>query len=196
MNTPTALPQPLHLSDAARARLVIIDVQEKLAAAMPAKVLNRVLQNARLLTAAAARLGVPVLATEQYPKGLGSTLAELRQILPPDLVSVPKTRFSLAGVAAVEATLAADDTRNELVLLGMEAHVCILQTAFDFAGRGHTVRVVEDAICSRRLEDYQNALDRLRAGGVSVVTSESIVFEWLRDATHPAFREVQELLRR
>ncbi|HAZ60243.1 MAG TPA: hypothetical protein DCY89_01560 [Gammaproteobacteria bacterium] len=72
----------------------------------------------------------------------------------------------------------------------------MLQTAFDFAGRGHTVRVVEDAICSRRLEDYQNALERLRAAGVSVVTSESIVFEWLRDASHPAFRELQGLLRR
>lgn len=192
MNTLTTLP----LSDAARARLVIIDVQERLCAAMPAKVLNRVLQNAQLLTAAAAQLGVPVLVSEQYPKGLGSTLAELRERLPAGLVAVPKTRFSLAGVEAVEASLREDASRNELVLLGMEAHVCVLQTAFDFAGRGHTVRVVEDAICSRRLEDYQNALERLRAGGVSVVTSESIVFEWLRDATHPAFRHVQELLRR
>jgi len=194
MNTTTTV--PLHLSDAARAQLIVIDVQERLCAAMPAKVLSRVVQNARLLVTAAARLGVPLLVSEQYPTGLGGTLAELRDLLPAGFSPVAKTRFSLAGLEAVEASLASEDQRTELVLLGMEAHVCVLQTAFDFAGRGHTVRVVEDAICSRRLEDYQNALERLRAAGVSVVTSESIVFEWLRDASHPAFRELQGLLRR
>jgi nicotinamidase-related amidase len=187
---------PLHLSDAARARLIVVDIQEKLCAAMPVKVLNRVVQNARLLTAAARRLEVPILLSEQYPQGLGSTIADIRDHLPPGLLPVSKTRFSLAGVEPVEAALAADAQRPELVLLGMEAHVCVLQTAFDFAGRGFAVRVVEDAICSRRLEDYQNALERLRAGGVSVVTSESVVFEWLRDAAHPAFKDVQGLIRR
>jgi nicotinamidase-related amidase len=194
VNASTTLPR--HLSDAALARLVVIDVQERLCAAMPAKVLNRVVQNASLLTTAALRIGVPVIVSEQYPAGLGGTVTELRELLTPACAVITKTRFSLAGLDAFEAALGADPGRSELVLLGMEAHVCVLQTAFDLADRGHTVRIVEDAICSRRLEDYQNALERLRAAGLSVVTSESLVFEWLRDAAHPAFRELQGLLRR
>ena len=77
----------------------------------------------------------------------------------------------------------------------MEAHVCILQSALDLNAQGLDVFVVEDAICSRRLENYQNALDRLRQAGVRVVSAESVVFEWLGDANHPHFQAVQSLLR-
>ena len=82
-----------------------------------------------------------------------------------------------------------------MVLVGMEAHICILQTALDLAAAGFEVFVVEDAVCSRRLENYQNALDRLRDSGIAVVSAESIVFEWLADSKHPQFKAIQSMLR-
>lgn len=183
------------LSDAASAVLVVIDIQERLCGAMPGKVLNRVVQNTRMLLGAANRLGLPVIHTEQYPRGLGGTDPRILEVLPSGAVAIEKTRFSCAEVTEFEARIAALPDRRELIFTGMEAHVCVLQSAFDFSARGYTVRVVEDAICSRRLEDYQNALNRLRCHGVDVVTSESVAFEWLRDARHPEFKPISQLLR-
>ena len=85
--------------------------------------------------------------------------------------------------------------RRHVVLVGMEAHICVLQTALDLVATGAEVFVVEDAICSRRLENYQNALDRLRSSQVNIVSAESVVFEWLSDASHPAFKTIQGWLR-
>ena len=85
--------------------------------------------------------------------------------------------------------------RQQVVLAGMEAHICVLQTAQDLAATGAEVFVVEDAVCSRRLENYQNALERLRANRVHVVTAESVVFEWMGDSRHPHFKTVQRWLR-
>ncbi len=175
-------------------QLVVIDIQQRLGDAMPSKVLNRVLQNTSLLARSAALLGVPVLHTEQYPEGLGPTHQIVSSTLPATHQSFSKTTFSCAGAPgfmdAVRAT-----GRNRAVLVGMEAHVCVLQTAMDLASAGLRVYVVEDAICSRRLENYQNALDRLRGCGVAVVSAESVVFEWLRDSKHPNFKTIQAFLR-
>ena len=93
-----------------------------------------------------------------------------------------------------EAVLSAE-APHQVILVGMEAHICILQTALDLAAAGCAVFVVEDAICSRRLENYQNALERLRDQRISVVSAESVVFEWLGDAKHPHFKAIQTLLR-
>lgn len=178
----------------AESLLLVVDLQEKLGGAMPTKVLNRVLRNATLLLGAARVIDVPIVCTEQYPQGLGPTLAAVADTLPRDLSPVAKTSFSCAGDATCVAAIDGSG-RRQVILLGMEAHVCILQTALDLLAAGREVFVVEDAICSRRLENYQNALDRMRQAGVVVVSAESVAFEWLADASNPAFSSVQALLR-
>lgn len=184
-----------HKCRAGSSQLAIVDIQQRLGDAMPNKVLNRVLQNAVLLARAAGSLEVPVIHTEQYPEGLGPTHGMVADALPDRTQSLTKTCFSCMGLPAFEAALDAHDDRRQIVLVGMEAHICVLQTALDLAARDYEVFVVEDAICSRRLENYQNALDRLRALGIGIVSAESVVFEWLEHSKHPHFKSIQSLLR-
>lgn len=179
---------------ASQSVLVICDLQQGLGDAMPGKVLNRVLLNATLLARTAGLLELPVLHTEQFPQGLGSTHPTVAQALPSTTQSFSKTAFSCCDGAEFSGALDSLG-RRQVVLVGMEAHICVLQTAFDLRARGQEVFVVEDAICSRRLENYQNALDRLRQASVQVVSAESVVFEWLGNASHPHFKAIQTLLR-
>ncbi|MFT4564712.1 MAG: nicotinamidase-related amidase [Gammaproteobacteria bacterium] len=174
--------------------LLVIDVQENLGAAMPGKVLNRVVNNSALLARSAGLLDVPVFATEQYPRGLGPTINEISEALPASSSFFEKTVFSCANAEGFGAALQ-NSARQQVILVGMEAHVCVLQTAFDLLSDNHEVYVVEDAICSRRLENYQNALERMRQCGVHVVSAESVIFEWLADAKHQHFKAVQKMLR-
>jgi len=160
---------------------------------MPSKVLTRVVRNSALLASSSALLDVPVISTEQYPRGLGPTLEEVTAVLPSSTQCFEKTAFSCAGAEGFQSAL--DQLhRRQIVIVGMEAHVCVLQTAIDLSEAGLEVFVVEDAICSRRLENYQNSLERLRQCGVSIVSAESVVFEWLGDATHEHFKSIQALL--
>jgi len=175
--------------------LAVVDIQQRLGEAMPGKVLNRVLQNAALMARTADMLGIPVVVTEQYPEGLGTTHPLVAVSLPEGVHPVSKTTFSCLGNAEFRAAIEAREDRRQIVLVGMEAHICILQTALDLVAGGHEVFVVEDAICSRRLENYQNALDRMHRTGVNVVSAESVVFEWLGDSRHPHFKQVQSFLR-
>ncbi|WP_224390952.1 isochorismatase family protein [Pseudonocardia sp. ICBG1293] len=169
---------------AGNAVLLLVDLQERLVPAMHDG--ERVVARAARLAEAATLLEVPVLATEQAPDKLGPTVARLADVA--HLV-VPKTRFA-----------AADDVlfppgRAEVVVAGVEAHVCVLQTALELLADGRRVLVVADAVGSRSVEDEQLALQRLRTAGAGIVTSEMVLFEWLRDAAHPRFREVQQLLK-
>jgi nicotinamidase-related amidase len=173
------------LARAADSTLVVIDLQERLAAAMPAR--DPVVRATVLLLEAAARLGVPVMVTEQYPKGLGPTVSAVAEKIPAGSTRIEKTCFSAA--AALELP------RPQVVLAGMEAHVCVLQTAFELAAAGREVFVVADAVCSRTEANYSNALARLRAAGIAITNSESVIFEWLHDATHEQFRALSKLLR-
>jgi nicotinamidase-related amidase len=175
-------------------QLLIIDVQTKLGSVMPGKVLARVVQNTNLLLEAAKLLNVPVLATEQYPRGLGPLVAAVGEALAPATPRFEKTCFScVAAEGLLSAVRAAG--RRQLVLTGMEAHICVLQSAIELLDEGFKVFVIEDAICSRKLENYQNALVRLQQCGVFVVSAESVVFEWLRDAKHEHFKTIWALLR-
>jgi nicotinamidase-related amidase len=173
------------LARAADSSLVLIDIQERLAAAMPAR--DAVVRAAGILSEAAARLGIPVVATEQYPQGLGSTVAELAGKLPADAKRIEKTSFSACGALPLG--------RPQVILAGMEAHVCVLQTALELAAAGREVFVVSDAICSRTEANRANALARLEKSGVVVTNTESVLFEWLRDASHEQFRPISKLIR-
>jgi isochorismate hydrolase len=181
------------LCDSVRAQLLIVDIQEKLGSAMPNKVLNRVVENSALLLQAANALQIPVIASEQYPRGLGPTVQQVATHLPPNTGRIEKTAFSCVGADGFMELL--DRERRQVIIAGMEAHVCVIQTAMDLAARGFEPYVIEDAICSRRLENYQNALARMLRSNIPVVSAESVVFEWLRDASHPQFKTLSKLLR-
>ena len=182
------------LCRAEHSQLLIIDIQERLAAAMPKDVLKKVVHQNRILIEAAGLLEIPVLRTEQYPKGLGPTDARLLEVLPAQHSAFEKTCFSSCGATAFEEALLSN-ARKQIIITGMEAHVCVLQTAFELVQKQREVFVVADAVCSRYKFNYKNALQRLRQHGVSVTSTESVLFEWLRDASHPQFKAVTKLIR-
>lgn len=182
------------LCRAAASRLVVVDVQARLAAAMRPGDRARVLRVTGRLVRAAGLLGVPVHVTEQYPQGLGPTEPGLARHLPPGVEPVAKTGFSCCAEAAFREAVCAEP-RRQVVLTGMEAHVCVLQTALELQDLGLEVHVVEDAVCSRDPAHAANALARLRAEGVVVTNHESVLFEWLRDARHERFKAVSALLK-
>ena len=174
-----------------RACLLIVDVQEKLAPAMadPAAVIR----NAGILVQAAARLGIPVVVSEQYPQGLGPTVPELRALVP-DSARVAKLSFSCAGDPAVRQRV--EETRRPLIVIaGLEAHVCVLQSALGFRQAGHPIVVVADAVSSRAPANREAALNRLRENGIEVATTEMVVFEWLGQAGTPEFKELSRLIK-
>jgi len=173
------------LLTAAGAVLLLVDFQQRLVPAIHDG--GTVVARAVRLAEAAQVLDVPVCATEQYPAGLGPTVPELAAY-PQNVVE--KTRFS--GVA--DPTLLPPGAR-EIVVAGVEAHVCVLQTVAELLAGDHRVVVVADAVGSRDSADRDAGLERMRAHGAEVVTSEMVLFEWLRDSMHPRFREVQKLLR-
>lgn len=174
--------------------LVIIDIQTHLTAVMPAKVLARLQRNLGLLLNAAGLLNIPVLATEQYPQGLGNLEEDIVKMLPEGSGRYEKTSFSCTGSEAFCKDLAASG-KKQVILAGMEAHVCVIQTALELTGMGYQVFVVADAICSRHRESYETALLRLRSENVSILDAESVAFEWLRDSKHEHFKAIQAFLR-
>jgi len=182
------------LARADESALVIVDIQEKLAPAMPPDARREVLATVRTLLTAASELAVPVVATEQYPKGLGATVADVGDYLPRDAATVPKDSFSCCGEQGFSDALAGIG-RSQVVIVGMEAHVCVTQTAVELAEAGYTPFVVEDGVCSRREAHKANALHRLRATGVTVSNVESVLFEWLQRAGTDEFRKLAKLIR-
>jgi nicotinamidase-related amidase len=168
--------------------LLLIDLQERL---MPViHDAEAVLARAVRLAEAAQLLDVPVNATEQNPARLGHTVAPLA-VYPRHVVS--KTAFSAVADPGFPALL--PDGVAQIVVAGTEAHVCVLQTVLGLLASGHCVLLVADAIGSRDPADRAAAIDRARQHGAEIVTSEMVLFEWLRDARHPRFREVQKLLK-
>ena len=174
--------------------LAVIDIQTRLTAAMPAKVLARLQRYTSLLVKSASAFGIPVFVTEQYPQGLGRLELEIEKLLPAGTRRYEKTTFSCAGAVSFIADLR-QTQRKQIFLAGMETHVCILQSAMDLLRLGYQVVVVSEAVCSRYRESYETALQRMRQAGVIITNSESVVFEWLRDAKHEHFKMLQPLLR-
>lgn len=146
-----------------------------------------------LLLRAAERLGIPLTVSEQYPKGLGPTVGELKVLVSPDSI-VEKLHFSCAAEPAVAQRVQALG-REQVVIAGIEAHVCVLQSALGFKALGHQVFVVADACSSRNPANHQAAMRRLEAAGVGVVTTEMVVFEWLHRAGTPEFKELVALVK-
>ena len=181
------MPHPTHMS-AADTGLLVIDVQEKLMAKIPAAA--AVIRNIAFLIDSARLLGMPVAATEQYPKGLGPTVPELAKRLPerPD-----KVAFSSCAVPSVIDGFRRAAT-SKIVVVGIEAHVCVLQTALDLLALDFRVYLPADAVASRYAIDREFALRRLESVGAILTTSETAVFEWMGAANVPAFKEISRLV--
>ncbi len=171
--------------------LIVIDVQERLVPAMQAPA--RVIRNARTLMTAATKLDIPMLLTEQYPKGLGHIVPELQTLASHGTV-IEKMHFSCMN-EPVFAEAFKDLGRRQAVIVGMEAHICVLQTGVDLMEQGYEIFVVTDATASRTLESEKACLDRLSAAGAGIVTTEMVVFEWLGCAGTPEFKELLQKIK-
>ena len=184
------------LANRNQSQLLVVDVQQRL---MPVihnaeRIENRIV----LLLDAAAALGVPVIVSEQYPKGLGATVDSIAQ----HQVSrqrFEKIRFSAAEefqtlCASADAAVAVDRC-DQVVIVGIESHICVLQTAMDLLAQSYRVFVVEDAVSSRRESDHRTAMNRLRDAGAVICTAESVVFEWCEEAGTDEFRAISRLVR-
>jgi len=171
--------------------LLIVDVQERLAPVMSDP--RRVLHNCTLLMRAAQRLQIPILVSEQYPKGLGPTMVDLRSYLPEE-GALPKLHFSAAADEAILARLKSFD-RGQVVIAGIETHVCVLQTAIDLKAKGFEVMVAADACASRRVESEQMGWSRMRQCGVELLSIEMVLFEWMHKAGTAEFKELSALIK-
>lgn len=173
-------------------QLLLVDMQTKLSLAMPTDAMQAVVRNVQILAQAAQCLSVPVVLTEQYPQGLGHTLPEILQHTSLAPV-VEKTAFSACASPKFNAKLSRD--KSQVILAGMEAHICVLQTAFDLLAQHKQVFVVEDAIISRASANRANAIARMREAGCIITNTESVLFEWVGNAQHDAFKEIAKLVR-
>jgi nicotinamidase-related amidase len=182
------------LLSAENSLLVVVELQTKLSAAMPEWEAELMSNNAGSLLDAANILNIPVLLTEQYPKGLGSTVISIAEKLPQTTQVFDKTGFSCCAADGFCKALE-NSGRQQIILAGQEAHVCVLQTALELVHIGYQVYIVEDAVCSRKTEHKFYALQRLQQHGITLANHESVLFEWLRDANHPDFKSISGLLR-
>ncbi len=178
-----------------RTVLLVVDVQERLAAAMPAGAMERLTANALVLLESARLLGVPVVASEQYPRGLGPTVPALGEKLRAmGIEAIAKTTFDACGEPRLAKAIAQSQP-TAVVVIGMETHVCVFQTARELAKRGHAVHVVPDAVASRRDENRALGLSLAERAGAFVTPTETVVFDWLERAGSEAFKVISKLVR-
>lgn len=172
--------------------VMIIDVQEKLLNA----VFNKASLEKKAVTIAntAKILGIPVIVTEQYPKGLGATVETLKEVLPENTQYFEKTAFSaLENNDVLEALK--NSGKKQVVIFGIETHICVSQTTNALIQEGFEVSVIRDACGSRSELEYLAGLERMKDNGAHVLTTEIALFEWLKGAKHPKFKEVQMLIK-
>ncbi len=171
--------------------MLVVDLQERLLAAMPEGVAARTLRSARILVQMAGEFGLPVAVSEQYPKGLGPTVAEIRAMLPQDTQPVEKVVFSCCAVPAFQPILGGKD----VILCGSETHVCVLQTALDLLAQGRRVYVAADATCSRTKLNWQLGLDMLRQAGAVIGSAEIFAFGLLGAAGTETFKRISQMVK-
>jgi nicotinamidase-related amidase len=172
--------------------LILVDVQEAFRPVIDG--FDQVVANCGLLAEGFGVLGRPVLVSEQYPKGLGHTVTELAERLPGDARLVEKVRFSACGVDAFEEAMAAAGART-WVVAGIEAHVCVNQTAHDLLERGFGVQVAADAVSSRTARNRELGLAKMSAAGAGTTSAEMALFEMLERAGSDEFKQISRLVR-
>ncbi len=168
--------------------LLIVDIQDKLIPAIYES--DTLISNTRWLAEIALKLNIPVLTSEQYPKGLGHTVQEIAEIVPKDGL-MEKVHFSCMSEPECNTKINALRP-NQVIITGMETHVCVLQTALQLKQQAREVYVVEDCVSSRSPKDKELALERMRQAGIFIVSREMVVFEWLQKAGTEPFREISK----
>ncbi len=174
--------------DSSRTALVVVDVQEAFAKAIPG--FPEIVAATAKLVQGAAATEVPVLVTEQYPQGLGATVAEVAEHLPEGAEPIEKVRFSAAEADGFDLA-----GRGQALVCGIEAHVCVNQTVLDLLSQGLAVHVARDAAGSRTPENLELGLAKMEAAGAVITSVETALFELLGGSDHPAFKEVQALVK-
>ena len=175
--------------------LLVVDIQQRLAAAMPPDWLAELEKNAAILLEAAAALGVPVVVSEQYPKGLGPTVPSIAaKLASRGIVPMAKMCFDACSELAISRALTETGARN-VVVLGMETHVCVFQTARELVKRGYATYVVADAVASRTEENRRLGLSLCERAGAVVTATETVAFDLLERAGTPEFKAVSKLVR-
>jgi len=188
MNETDCLPRSPELMSPGNTALLVVDVQQKLVPAIAGR--ERLIWNVRRLIDGARILGLEVIATEQYPAGLGPTVPELAE----RLGQIPsKLTFSCGGCPEIFQTLRDGEIRN-LLVCGMETHVCVQQTVLDLLADGWRVYVAVDAVGSRFEIDHRTALGRMDSSGAILTTTEAALFEWCRIAGTPEFKQISRLV--
>ena len=177
--------------DAENCCLAVVDVQGKLAQLMHGR--EALFRNIQILIQAAQILDMPILWCQQVPDALGPTVPEIARLLT-DIEPTNKATFSCCGAEQFNSRLN-ELRRNHILLCGIEAHICVYQTAVDLLTRGFQVNVVADAISSRTPENKQVAIDRMASKGAEITSVETALFELLRTAEHPKFRQIAKLIK-
>ncbi len=186
----------MHLSPK-ESLLFVVDVQERLSAAMPPETLERLVQNTRVLLDAAQTLGVSVIASEQYPRGLGPTLGPVREKLDGGAARIhEKSTFDALGDDAIRVAVAeARAYRRGCIVVGMETHVRVYQTARSLVHAGWTVHVVTDAVASRTEDNRRAGLELCSRAGAYPTVTETVVFDWLGKAGTEEFKKLSKLIK-
>ncbi len=173
--------------------LVFVDIQERLVRAMDKSNISSVIRQSLVLADACLSLKLPIIVSEQYPKGLGATVEEMKKILPFCEI-FEKTSFSCFGSKSFTDKI--DKIKPEsLIICGLETHVCVQQTALDALSEGFHVFVPADAVSSRNSQNRDIALNLMLASGIAITSVKSLVFSLLKDAAHPSFKEISKILR-
>lgn len=177
--------------DRSRAALLVIDIQERLAAVMPKEAFAAALKNMVRWVEGAKVLGVPVLWTEQYVKGLGPTVPELKAVLSPLALPVEKLSFT----CLTEPILAGLEGKTQVICVGMETHICVFQTVRDLEERGVRAFVAEDAVISRTAENKTVGLDLMRTAGATITSTEAGLFDLTQRAGTDEFKAISKLVK-
>jgi len=178
--------------EADKAVLVVIDIQERLVTAMPQDVYTRMRETVSMLVNGAGLLGIPVVTTEQYPQGIGHTVPELAEACKGTVVE--KVSFGCCGEPGFMAALKKLG-RTQVILTGMETHVCVYQTVLGLLEDGYHVHLLRDAICSRSKTDFQVGVANAAQAGAVVTTAETVLFQMMQKSTHAQFRAVSKLIK-
>lgn len=171
--------------------ILIIDIQDRLVAALDKDI---IVTNAVKVASAAKLLSIPVLLTEQYPKGLGHTVPQLQEVLPENSEVVEKTFFNALLEDGMLDRIKSY-VKKQIVIFGIETHICVHQTASALVEAGFDVYVIKDACASRSKYEFKQGIDAMQANGVKVSCVEIALFEWLKGAKNPKFKEVQALIK-
>ncbi len=180
-----------NLLTAEKCVLLVVDIQEAFVGHISK--LERVVERSKIMIQAARLLDVPIVVTEQYPKGLGRTVPPLQEALG-DCYYYDKVTFSCGQDDSIQKALQ-NTGRSQVLIVGIETHVCILQTAYDLLAMHLQPYIAVDAVGSRRESDRQAALQRLQQDGVTLTTTEAAIFEMTGSAKHPAFKEIAKLVK-